>query len=173
MNMAALWDLPIVYIIENNEFAMGTRLEFHAADTQLFKRGLPFDMECERIDGMDVLEVLKDAKRIVDKVRKTSKPMVIEVMNYRYEGHGAADNDRRLYRTKEEEEEAHKRDPLPRLEKIMLDRNVMTREKMEAIDEEIRAEVEKIYEAADASPFPSPEEVYEDVYTDMEPEKGH
>ena len=173
MNMAGLWDLPIVYIIENNEFAMGTRLEYHAADTQLYKRGVPFDLESERIDGMDVLQVYADAQRIVEKVRKTSKPMLIEVMNYRYEGHGAADNDRRLYRTKEEEDEAQKRDPIPRLEKILSSRNVMNKEKMEAIDEEIRAQVEKIYEEADASPFPSPEEVYEDLYTDMEPEKGH
>ena len=173
LNMAGLWDLPIVFIIENNEFAMGTRLEFHAADTELWKRGLPFDMECERVDGMDVLTVLKDARRIVDKVRKTSKPMLIEVMNYRFEGHGAADNDRRLYRTKDEEEAAHKRDPLPRIERILLERNVMTREKMEAIDEELREQVEVIYAKADASPFPDPAEVYENVYSDMKPETGH
>ncbi len=173
LNMAGLWDLPIVFIIENNEFAMGTRLEFHAADTQLYKRGLPFDMECERIDGMDVVEVTMHAKRIVDKVRSTSKPMLIEVMNYRFEGHGAADNDRRLYRTKEEEEIAMKRDPLPRLEALLLSQNVMTRETMEAIDEEIRNEIEAIYEKADASPFPDPSEVYDDLYSNMEPEKGH
>lgn len=173
LNMAGLWDLPIVFIIENNEFAMGTRLEFHAADTELWKRGLPFDMECERVDGMDVLQVYKDAQRIVNKVRKTSKPVLIEVMNYRFEGHGAADNDRRLYRTKEEEEKAQTRDPIPRLERILVDRNVMTREKMEAIDEEIRAQVEEIYAKADASPFPDPSEVYDNVYSDMTPEKGH
>lgn len=173
LNMAGLWDLPIIFIIENNEFAMGTRLEYHAADKELWKRGLPFDMECERIDGMDVLEVYKDATRLVDKVRQTSKPMLVEVMNYRYAGHGAADNDRRLYRTEEEEKVAQKRDPLPRLEKVLVDRNIMTREKMEAIDEEIQAQVETIYEKADASPFPEKEQVYDHVYSDMEPEKGH
>ncbi|MBS1723909.1 MAG: pyruvate dehydrogenase (acetyl-transferring) E1 component subunit alpha [Armatimonadetes bacterium] len=173
LNMSSLWDLPIIYIIENNEFAMGTRLEYHASDTELWKRGLPFAMECERIDGMDVLQVYKDAQRLVEKTRKSSRPMVVEVMNYRFAGHGAADNDRRLYRTAEEEETAMHRDPLPRLEKVLLDRNVMTREKMEAIDEEIKAQVDRIYEAADAVPFPDPSEVYEDVYTDMGPEKGH
>lgn len=173
LNMAGLWDLPIVYIIENNEFAMGTRLEYHAADTELWKRGLPFDMDCERIDGMDVVQVYKDATRIIDKVRKTSRPALIEVMNYRFEGHGAADNDRRLYRTKEEEDKAHERDPLPRLEKVLLAKNVMTREKMEAIDAEIKAQVDEIFKQADASPFPDPHEVYEDLYTDLEPERGH
>jgi len=173
LNMAALWDLPIIFAIENNEFAMGTRLEYHAADTQLYKRGEPFGIKSERIDGMDVLEVLKDASRIVDYVRKEQKPYVVEIMNYRFNGHGAADNDRQLYRTKEEEEIHAKRDPIIRLETLMLERNIMTREKMEAIDEELTDQVEAIYEKADASPFPEAHEVYDNVYTDLEPEKGH
>ena len=173
LNMAGLWDLPIIFMIENNEFAMGTRLEHHAADPELWKRGLPFGIECERIDGMDVLQSANDAKRIVDKVRRDGKPYLVEVMNYRFAGHGAADNDRQLYRTKEEEEQAFKRDPIKRLEALLLERNVMTREKMEAIDAEIQEQIDKIYEAADASPFPDPSEVYDNVYTDLVPEKGH
>lgn len=173
LNMAGLWDLPIIFMIENNEFAMGTRLEHHAADPELWKRGLPFGIECERIDGMDVLQSANDAKRIVDKVRRDGKPYLVEVMNYRFAGHGAADNDRQLYRTKEEEEQAFKRDPVKRLEALLLERNVMTREKMEAIDAEIQEQVDKIYETADASPFPDPSEVYDNVYTDLVPEKGH
>ncbi|MCW5937397.1 MAG: hypothetical protein KIT11_08840 [Fimbriimonadaceae bacterium] len=173
LNMAALWDLPVIYIIENNEFAMGTRLEFHAADPELYKRGLPFGIKSERIDGMDVVQVAKDAARIVDYVRKEGKPYVVEVMNYRFAGHGAADNDRQLYRTKDEEDLAMKRDPIKRLEALMEERNVMTREKMEAIDAETIAYVDEIFEKAKASPFPEPHEVYEDLYTDMEPEKGH
>lgn len=173
LNMASLWDLPVIFVIENNEFAMGTRLEYHAADKELWKRGLPFDIESERVDGMDVSQVYADASRIVDRVRKTSRPAVVEVMNYRFEGHGAADNDRRLYRTREEEEAALKRDPLPKLEALLLAKNVMTKEKMEAIDEESRAQVDEIYQKADASPFPDLGEVYEHVYTDIVPEKGH
>ncbi|MCW5938256.1 MAG: pyruvate dehydrogenase (acetyl-transferring) E1 component subunit alpha [Fimbriimonadaceae bacterium] len=173
LNMAGLWDLPIVFIIENNEFAMGTRLEHHAADTELWKRGLPFGIESERVDGMDVLQVYSDATRIVDKVRKEGKPHLIEVMNYRFAGHGAADNDRQLYRTREEEELNMRRDPIKRLEEMLLERNLMTRESMEAIDEELTLKVDEIYEKADASPFPEPHEVYEDVYTDITVERGH
>lgn len=173
LNMAGLWDLPVIFIIENNEFAMGTRLEYHAPVTELHQRGAPFGIKHERVDGMDVLQVVEDATRIVDYVRKEQKPYLVEIMNYRFSGHGAADNDRQLYRTKEEEEENMKRDPIARLEKILLDENVMTREKMEAIDAEAIEQVEKIYEAADASPQPDIEEVYTDVYSDMEPEKGH
>ncbi|MBL8086455.1 MAG: pyruvate dehydrogenase (acetyl-transferring) E1 component subunit alpha [Chthonomonas sp.] len=173
MNMAALWDLPIIFIIENNEFAMGTRLEYHAADTELHKRGFPFGIQHERVDGMDLFQVLNDATRIVDYVRKEQKPYLVEVMNYRFAGHGAADNDRQLYRTKAEEDENMKRDPIRRLEIYMEENNIMTREKMEAIDEELEASVESIYEQADASPHPDPSEVYDHVYCDMEPEKGH
>lgn len=173
LNMAGLWDLPVIFIIENNEFAMGTRLEYHAADTELWKRGLPFGIKSERWDGMDVIEVYEKAKKCVEEVRKNPSPRVIEVMNYRFSGHGAADQDRQLYRTKEEETEAQKRDPIARLEDLMEKHNIMTREKMEAIDEELKKKVEEIYEEADASPFPDLDEVYDNVYTDMEPEKGH
>lgn len=173
LNMCGLWDLPIIFLIENNEIAMGTRLEYHAADTELYKRGEAFGIKCERVDGMDVLQVRQDAKRIVDWVRKNQKPYLVEVMNYRFHGHGVADNDRLLYRTKAEEAEAAKRDPIANLEEYMLTNNMMTRETMEAIDEEMRAWVDIIYEKADASPFPSLDQVYSDVYSDMEPEKGH
>jgi pyruvate dehydrogenase E1 component alpha subunit len=173
LNMVGLWDLPIVFIIENNEFAMGTRLEYHAADTEMWKRGEPFGIKSERIDAMDVLQAKKDAQRIVDYVRKEQKPYFVEAMCYRYAGHGAADNDRQLYRTKEEEEAAQLRDPVTRLEKVLIERNVMNREKMEAIDAEIQEEVDKIYAEADASPFPDAEEVYDNVYSDMSPEVGH
>lgn len=173
LNMAALWDLPCIFIIENNEFAMGTRLEYHAADTELAKRGCPFGMKHERLDGMDVLQVRQDAKRIVDWVRKNQKPYLVEVMNYRFAGHGAADNDRQLYRTKEEEDKALHRDPIERLEHYLLKNNVMSEEKMEAIREEYETWADDVMEKADASPHPDPSEVYDHVYTDMEPEKGH
>ncbi|MBC8063953.1 MAG: pyruvate dehydrogenase (acetyl-transferring) E1 component subunit alpha [Chlorobia bacterium] len=173
LNMAGLWDLPCIFIVENNEFAMGTRLEFHAADPELWKRGIPFGIKSERIDGMDVIQMKKDAQRIVDWVRKNQQPYWVEIMTYRYSGHGAADQDRQLYRTKEEEAEAWKRDPIKRLETILLDRNILTAETVEAIDAEVVERVEKIYEEADASPHPDPEEVYDNIYTDMDVEKGH
>lgn len=173
LNMAGLWDLPIIFVIENNEFAMGTRLEYHAADTELWKRGKPFDIYSERVDGMDVLSMKADAERLIAKCREERKPQWIEVMSYRYAGHGAADNDRQLYRTKEEEAEAWKRDPIGRLKAHMIERNLLTEETYEAIDAELIERVEKIYEVANASPAPSADEVYDNIYTDMSPEKGH
>lgn len=173
LNMAGLWDLPCIYIIENNEFAMGTRLEYHAADTELHKRGFPFGIKHERVDGMDLFQVRRGAQRIVDYVRREQKPYLVEVMNYRFAGHGAADNDQSFYRTKEELEENKKRDPIAKLEAYIRAENLMTQEKLEAIEEEIQDEVDRIYEYADASPMPDTDEVYDHVYTDMMPEKGH
>jgi pyruvate dehydrogenase E1 component alpha subunit len=173
LNMCGLWDLPIIFIIENNEFAMGTRLEYHAADTELHKRGYPFDIKHERVDAMDPIKTYDDATRIIDWVRKNKKPYLVEAMTYRFAGHGAADNDQSLYRTPEEVEEHRKRDPIHQMEELLKKHNVMTAEKMEAIDAECEAEVERIYELADASPFPEPHEVYDHVYTDMDPEVGH
>lgn len=173
LNMASLYDLPCVFVIENNEFAMGTRLEYHAADKELWKRGLPFDIRSERLDGMDVIQMKRQATEIVEWCRKEQRPAWIEVMTYRYSGHGAADNDRQLYRTKEEEELAWTRDPIARLRKQMTSLGYMTDEKYEAIEEELNNEVERIYEICDASPFPEADEVYDNIYSDMKPEMGH
>lgn len=173
LNMASLYDLPCIFIIENNEFAMGTRLEYHAADPELWKRGAPFDIKSERIDGMDVIQMKRDAQRIVDWVRKNQKPYLVEIMTYRYAGHGAADNDRQLYRTKQEEETALERDPVKRLEKLLLELKIASHETLEAMQAETHDQIEKVYAEADASPAPEPGEVYANIYTDMTPERGH
>ncbi len=173
LNMAGLYDLPCIFLIENNEFAMGTRLEYHAADPELWKRGVPFDIPSKRVDGMDVLAMKACAEEVISAVRESGRPYLVEIMTYRYAGHGAADNDRQLYRTKEEEEKAWQRDPIKRLEAVLIERNIMNREKMEAIEEETISTVEKIYEEADASPFPETNEVYDNIYSDMSPERGH
>ncbi|HCE00090.1 MAG TPA: pyruvate dehydrogenase (acetyl-transferring) E1 component subunit alpha [Armatimonadetes bacterium] len=173
LNMAGLWDLPCIFLIENNEFAMGTRLEYHAANVELHRKGYPFGIRHERMDGMDVLAVRKAARRIIDYVRNEQRPYLVEVMNYRFAGHGAADNDQSLYRTPDEVEAAKARDPIKLLENVILAQRVLTPEQIEAIHSEIEDQVQEIYEKADAMPFPDPEEVYDNVYTDMEVEKGH
>lgn len=173
LNMASLWDLPCIFIIENNEFAMGTRLEYHAADPELWKRGLPFGIESERVDGMDVIEMRQSAQRIVDWVRENRRPYFVEVMCYRYSGHGAADNDRQLYRSKEEEERHWARDPIAKLRRQLIEMGRLTEETAEAIDAEELEKCEKIVAEADAQPHPDPDEVYDNIYSDMSVEKGH
>lgn len=173
LNMAGLYELPIVFIIENNLYAMGTALERHAADPQLHKRGYPFNMDHERLDTMDLIKTMEDATRIIENVRKTNRPCIIEAMTYRFSGHGAADNDRSLYRDQKEEQKWQDRDPIKLFELYLEKHQVMSREKMEAIEEECIQEVEAVYAEADAQPFPDVDEVYTNVYTDMMPEVGH
>ena len=173
LNMAGLWDIPVIFIIENNEFAMGTRLEYHAADTELWKRGLPFGIKSERLDAMDVLQVKKDADRIIDYVRTEQKPYLVEAMTYRFAGHGAADNDQSLYRTPEEVAKAKLRDPIALIEAYIRKHKLLSDETMEAINADYEEQAEKIYHDADQSPFPDPIDVYNHVYSNMEPEVGH
>jgi len=173
LNMCGLWDLPIVFIIENNLYAMGTALERHAADPELYKRGFPFGIAHERVDGHDLVEVLAHSKRIIDDCRANSKPYVVEAMTYRNVGHGAADNDRQLYRTKEEEAEYMQRDCLRIYEQFLDESGVLSRSEMEKMDAEELERAEKIYDEAERSPHPDAAEVYDNVYTDMMPEVGH
>ncbi len=173
LNMAKLWNLPCIFIIENNEFAMGTRLEYHASDTELHKRGMPFGMKHERLDGMDVLQTIKDAKRIINHVREYQEPYLVEIMCYRYAGHGAADNDQALYRTKDELYKAKERDPLTKLANLIIEKNIATPQQLETMQEELEEVVEEQYAEADAAPAPEAEEVYHHIYTDMEVERGH
>lgn len=173
MNMASLWDLPVIFIIENNGFAMGTRLEYHAADPDLHKRAEGFAMKHEQLDGMDVEQVATDAERIVNWVRENQKPYLVEIMNYRFVGHGAADNDQALYRTPEEVEQWKERDPVHTLHQRLLQESRATAEQLEQWDLEALRVAEAAYEFADKSPHPPDEAVYEHVYTDMLPEVGH
>lgn len=173
LNMAGLWGLPCIFIIENNEFAMGTRLKYHAADPELHKRGYPFGIKHERLDGMDVLQVRRDAERIIEEVRKEQKPYVVEMMTYRFAGHGAADVEQSFYRTKEEVQHAEERDPIHIFEAFLKTKTILNESQIKEIDEQTRLEVEEIFAKADQLPFLEPEAVYTHVYTDMEPEKGH
>lgn len=173
LNMAGLWNLPVVFIIENNQYAMGTSIERHAADTELLKRAIPFGIRHERLDSQDLIQVMQDAERIVETVRADSKPYLVEAMTYRFAGHGAADHDRSLYRSREEEISEETTDPIRLFEAHLEAQKLMTREKMEAIDEEMLAEADRVFHAADELPYPDDEEVYDHVYTDMTPEVGH
>ncbi len=174
LNMAGLWKLPIVFLIENNFYAMGTSLERHAADPALYLRGAPFAMPHERLDSQDLVKVLADARRIVEHVRTVREPYLVEAITYRFAGHGAADHDRQLYRTRKEEEEWEaQNDPIKVLERHIEEQRLASKETLEAIDEEMLKEADRVYAEADAMPHPDPGEVYDHVYTKMKPEAGH
>ena len=163
-NMAALWQLPVVYVIENNKYGMGTSVERASASTELYRRGEAYGIPGKPVDGMDVLAVRAAAEEAVAHARNKG-PTILEALTYRYRGHSMSDPAK--YRSRQEVQEVRtERDPIDRLRKTMLDRAAADEDALKAIDKEIRAIVNEAASFAQDSPEPGPDELYKDVYVD-------
>ncbi|MEZ5932449.1 MAG: pyruvate dehydrogenase (acetyl-transferring) E1 component subunit alpha [Alphaproteobacteria bacterium] len=163
-NMASLWKLPVVYVIENNQYGMGTSVKRASANPDLHLRGSAYNIPGEQIDGMDVVAVHAAAEEAVAHARKDG-PILLEAMTYRYRGHSMSDPAK--YRSREEVQETRsERDPIDRLRKMMLDEKMADEEAFKAIDKDIRAIVNDAATFAQDSPEPKPDELYTDVYID-------
>jgi pyruvate dehydrogenase E1 component alpha subunit len=161
-NMAALWKLPVVYIIENNQYAMGTSLARSSAETHLHKRGLSFNIPGHEVDGMDVVAVREAGRAAVEYARSGNGPIILEMKTYRYRGHSMSDPAK--YRTREEVDQFRQHhDPIDLCQKRILDAGAADEKTLKDIDKEIRARVNEAAEFAQASPEPGPEELYTDV----------
>jgi pyruvate dehydrogenase E1 component alpha subunit len=164
-NMAELWQLPIVYIIENNQYAMGTAVKRASAETHLFRRGASFNIPGEEVDGMDVVAVKEAGEKAVACARKGEGPYILEMKTYRYRGHSMSDPAK--YRTKEEVKEFREHhDPIDLVKKRLLDRKDASEDQLKAIDKEIRQVVSEAADFAQSSPEPHPDELYTDVYVE-------
>lgn len=161
-NMAALWNLPVVYVIENNQYSMGTAIKRHAAGDGLYKRGEPYGIPGIQVDGMDIFAVREAAKVAVERARKGEGPTVMEVITYRYRGHSMSDPAK--YRTKEEVEDMKSNfDPIEKLRSYILDNKVATEDQLKEIEKDVRQIVAQSAEFAQSSPEPEPHELYTDV----------
>lgn len=161
-NMAELWKLPVVYVIENNQYAMGTSVQRSSATIELFKRGASFNIPGEQVDGMDVFAVRDAGAKAAEFARTGNGPYILEMKTYRYRGHSMSDPAK--YRTKEEVDEVKKtRDPLDHL-KHQMDEAGITAEDVKKIEDEVKAIVLEAVEFAQSSPEPDPSELYTDVY---------
>jgi len=163
LNMAALWKLPVIYLIENNRYGMGTALERASAINDIVERAGSYDMPNEVVDGQDVLAVRAATQRAAARARTENIPTLLEVRTYRFMGHSMSDAVSGTYRTKEELEEYMKRDPISVLRTRMEENEEMTDEAMTALDAEVKQVVEDAWNFADASPEPALESLYEDV----------
>jgi pyruvate dehydrogenase E1 component alpha subunit len=162
LNLAALWKLPVVFMVTNNQFGMGTALERHSAQPDLHRRGEGFGVPGLRCDGMDVVDTHAVLREAIEKVRSDRRPLLVEALTYRFRGHSAADPEE--YRTKEQVAEWRKRDPIPTFaERLELDKD--------DVDELDKAAVERIDEAV-SSDFPPPESIYDHVYVLGDQVKG-
>lgn len=162
-NMAELWKLPVVYIIENNQYAMGTAVSRASAETHFYRRGSSFNIPGEQVDGMDVEAVLDAGRRAIEWCRGGNGPIILEMQTYRYRGHSMSDPAK--YRTREEVNEVReKRDPIDHFGQKLMQRGVLDAEALKTIDKEIRQIVNQAAEFATESPEPAADELYTDVY---------
>jgi pyruvate dehydrogenase E1 component alpha subunit len=163
-NMAELWSLPVVYVIENNHYAMGTSIDRSSSETHLYKRGASFRIPGEEVDGMDVLAVKAAAEKAAEHARSGRGPYILEMKTYRYRGHSMSDPAK--YRTRDEVDEVRKtRDPIDHVEEILEKKGWADEASLKAIDAEVKRIVADAAEFARTSPEPDPKELYTDVYT--------
>jgi pyruvate dehydrogenase E1 component alpha subunit len=162
MNLAALWNLPVVFMVTNNQFGMGTSLERHSAVTDLQRKGESFGVPGLRCDGMDVVDthaVVSEALRIA---REERRPTLVEAVTYRFRGHSMADPEE--YRTKEQVETWRRRDPIATFGERLVAERVLGSEERDELDRSAQARVDEAVAFADASPFPEASSLYDDVY---------
>jgi pyruvate dehydrogenase E1 component alpha subunit len=166
LNMASVWKLPVIFICENNRYGMGTAFERVAAVTDVVEHACSYDMAAEVVDGMNALTVYDATRRAVERARKSGHPTLLEVRTYRFMGHSMSDPLHGVYRTKDEVEEQKGRDPITQLAGKLKEEGIMDQASMDALDAEIRDEVEAAVKFADESPDPDPDQLYNDVLVD-------
>lgn len=162
LNLAAMWRLPVVFIIENNGYAMGTSVERSANHTEIWKLGLGYDIPCGPVEGMDPEAVYEGVSKAVDRARKGEGPSLLEIKTYRYKGHSMSDAQH--YRTKDEVAEYQKIDPITTCKEVILSKRYATEDEVIAIDQRVKDRVNECVQFAEESPFPKAEELYQNVY---------
>jgi pyruvate dehydrogenase E1 component alpha subunit len=164
-NMAELWRLPVVYLIENNQYAMGTSIERASSETHLYRRGASFNIPGKEVDGMDVLAVQAAAAEAAQHARSGKGPYILEMKTYRYRGHSMSDPGK--YRTREEIDEVRKhRDPIDHVEALLVAEGLADDAALKAIDAEVKRIVADAAEFARTAPEPDAAELYTDVYAE-------
>ncbi len=161
-NMAMLWKLPVVFICENNGYAMGTSVERTANHTDIWKLGLGYEMPCGPVDGMNPIKVAEAMTEAIDRARRGDGPTFLEMKTYRYRGHSMSDA--QLYRSKEEVEEYRKIDPITQVLDCIKENGYATDEEIEAINQKVKNLVDECEKFAEESPFPEVQQLYDVVY---------
>jgi pyruvate dehydrogenase E1 component alpha subunit len=162
LNLAALWRLPVVFMVTNNQFGMGTALERHSAVTDLHRRGEGYGVPGMRCDGMDVVETHAVMCEAIRRVREQRRPLLVEAITYRFRGHSMADPEE--YRTKEQVAEWRRRDPINNFADRLVHEGHLEDGALESLDGEIVARIDEAVSFADRSPFPPPESLYDHIY---------
>lgn len=166
LNLAVLWQLPVVYVIENNEYAMGTSVERTSKTVDLYKLGLGYEMPSRQTDGMNPVNVAKSLNKAIELARKKGGPTLIEMKTYRYRGHSMSDAQH--YRTKKEVEEYKKKDPITQVRKVILENDYATSDELEHIEKRVKKTVQECVDFAEESPYPEISVMYNAVYEEKD-----
>ncbi len=161
-NMAMLWKLPVIFLCENNGYAMGTSVERSSNVVDIYQLGQAYDMPSAPVDGMDPVSVHEAIAEAVDRARKGEGPTLLELRTYRYKGHSMSDPAK--YRSKEELEDYKQRDPIGRVLAAIQENKYATEKELQAMDDEVKAEIDDCVQFAEESPWPDDAEVYGDIY---------
>ena len=162
MNLAALWSLPVVFMVTNNQFGMGTSLERHSAVTDLMRKGEGFGVPGMRCDGMDVVDTYDVTCEALRIAREERRPVLVEAVTYRFRGHSMADPEE--YRTKEQVDQWRRRDPITVFGDQLVEAGILDADERARMDAQTIERVDASVAFADASPFPSPNDLYDDIY---------
>jgi pyruvate dehydrogenase E1 component alpha subunit len=164
LNLAGLWDLPVLFICENNQYGMGTAVKRHSSASSIMQKASGYEIPAAQVDGMNVFDVHEATKKALAAIRNGEGPQFLEVITYRYEGHSMGDPLR--YRTKEEVEKWQEDDPIGILERHILSENIADKDELEKIDKSVEDELEEAVQFAEKSPLPEPEDLFSDIYVE-------
>jgi pyruvate dehydrogenase E1 component alpha subunit len=164
LNLASVWSLPIIWIVENNQYGMGTAVSRASAVPRMIDKAPAYGMEGRQVEAMNVLEVYQATSEGLEAVRDGKGPQFLEMITYRYEGHSMGDPLR--YRTKDEVEKWREDDPIGILERHLLNEELADKDKLEEIDKAVDAELDEAVRFAEESPLPKPEALFEDIYVE-------
>ena len=165
MNLAALWEVPVLFLCENNRYGMGTALRFSHSVREIEKKGAAYDVKSAAVNGMDVLEVKKAAKTAVEYIRTTGKPYFLVCNTYRFKAHSMFDAE--LYRTKTEVESWKERDPIPTLANALVKNGLIIQTDIDTIEQRVKAEVQKAVDFAEEGTFEPLEDLTKYVYSNQ------
>jgi pyruvate dehydrogenase E1 component alpha subunit len=162
LNLSKIWNLPILWVCENNQYGMGTAVEKASAVSEIRQKAEGYSIPNRRVDGMNVLEVRKNAGEVIDKIRSGEGPFFMEIITYRYRGHSMGDPER--YRQADEIKKWQENDPIGILSNILIGEKIVTEAELDAVDAQLENEVQTAVQFAESSPDPEPEALFENVY---------
>ncbi|RPI79972.1 MAG: pyruvate dehydrogenase (acetyl-transferring) E1 component subunit alpha, partial [Chloroflexi bacterium] len=164
LNLSKVWNLPVLWVCENNKYGMGTSVERASAVMEMRQKAEGYEIPNERIDGVDVMKVCETAQEHIEWVRSGNGPFFLEIVTYRYRGHSMGDPER--YRNKEEIQQWQETDPIGIYNKFLLEKNTATEAELSDVHTQVEAEIEDAVEFAESSPEPKPEELFEHIYVE-------